>query len=350
MKKILIIGFELGGLGGTETVCRKFHDLISDKAKVNFLFFKQDKKNVDNVWLNNTTHKTIECHVRNTPLRRFSFSFMLSREIARTKPDIIIAIDAISCYIANTAKKMTLVKPTIYSWIHLSLFSAYKAKFVLKAEKHLSISNGNSDYLIENGVNKDNINTIFNPFTRSNIVINRDIEYNFLFMGRVLAGEGKNLNEMFNALSLVKGTWKLHIIGDGDDVQQLKELSNKLNIEKNIIWHGWIRDPWNYISNHIHSVSALLLTSTNEGFPMVLGEAISHGIYCISSDCKTGTTDIINDNNGSIYKLGNIEELSFKLQEIIDKKELPPHDMIIQSINHIYDEEYKNKIIKVLKI
>ncbi len=35
----------------------------------------------------------------------FLFSFMLSREIARTKPDIIIAIDAISCYIANTAKK-----------------------------------------------------------------------------------------------------------------------------------------------------------------------------------------------------------------------------------------------------
>ena len=72
-EKILIIGFELGGLGGTETVCRKFHDLISDKAKVNFLFFKQDKKTVDNVWLDNTIHKTIECHVRNTPLRRFFF-------------------------------------------------------------------------------------------------------------------------------------------------------------------------------------------------------------------------------------------------------------------------------------
>ncbi len=43
-------------------------------------------------------------------------------------------------------------------------------------------------------------------------------------MGRVLANEGKTLMKMFNALSLVKGIWKLHIIGDGDDVQQLKRV------------------------------------------------------------------------------------------------------------------------------
>ncbi|MDE9504691.1 glycosyl transferase, partial [Xenorhabdus bovienii] len=85
------------------------------------------------------------CYQKNTPLRRYIFSYKLARIIKKNNPDVIISIDAVSCYISNLANKLVFGKAKIFSWIHLSLFTAYKAKFVLKAENHLSISNGNTE-------------------------------------------------------------------------------------------------------------------------------------------------------------------------------------------------------------
>ncbi|MDE9571749.1 glycosyltransferase, partial [Xenorhabdus bovienii] len=83
----------------------------------------------------------------------------------------------------------------------------------------------------------------------------------------------------------------------------------------NIFWHGWVKEPWSFVQESIVEVSSLLLTSKNEGFPMVLGEAISYGIYCISSDCQTGTTDIIKKyRNGELYPVGDVKELAHILQ------------------------------------
>ncbi|MDC9615763.1 glycosyltransferase [Xenorhabdus khoisanae] len=354
IKKIMIVGFELGGLGGTETVCKKLYNLLNKDSDISFVFLKQDKKEKNSDWLKNVTHSILECYQKNTPLRRYIFSYKLSRIIRERNPDIVISIDAISCYISNIANKLVFRKIKTFSWIHLSLFSAYKAKFVLEAENHLSISNGNTEYLIKNGVDKDKIFTIFNPFERQNKTILRPNNVTkFIFIGRILAKEGKNLQEMFKALSMVIGNWELHIIGTGvpDDINFLKTLSDNLNISQNILWHGWIKEPWDFVQRNVVEVSALLLTSKNEGFPMVLGEAISYGIYCISSDCQTGTTDIIKQHkNGELYPVGDTKKLSYILQSIILKKELPEYNEIKNTINYIYDDEYILRIKSILNI
>ncbi|WP_340609327.1 glycosyltransferase [Xenorhabdus bharatensis] len=353
-KKIMIVGFELSGLGGTETVCKKFYHLLNGISYTTFVFLKQDNTKNSYDWLGNIKYTTLVCHQKNTPLRRFIFSYKLSKIIKNENPDIIISIDSISCYISNLAKKLSFKDIKTFSWIHLSLFTAYKAKFSLKAENHLSISNGNAQYFIEHGVKKEKIHTVFNPFERKKTIISRPNGVaKFIFIGRVLAKEGKNLQEMFNALSMVVGSWELHIIGTGNDsdVNFLKKLANDIKISNNIFWHGWIKDPWGFVRKNIVEVSSLLLTSTNEGFPMVLGEAISYGVYCVSSDCQTGTTDIIKQyKNGELYPLGDIKALSYILQSIISKKELPEYDEIKNTINDVYDEEYVMKIKLALGI
>ncbi|BET98638.1 glycosyltransferase [Xenorhabdus taiwanensis] len=353
-RKIMIVGFELGGLGGTETVCKKLYNLLNGYSDINFVFLKQDKEKKNHNWLKDVPFSILECYQKNTPLRRYIFSYKLSRIIKKQKPDIIISIDAISCYLSNIANKLVFRKVKTFSWIHLSLFTAYKAEFVLKAENHLSISNGNTEYLIKKGVSKDKIFTIFNPFARQEKTILRPKNVTkFIFIGRVLAKEGKNLQEMFNALSMVIGNWELHIIGTGvvDDIKFLKKLSDKLNISQNIFWHGWIKEPWDFVQKNVVEVSALLLTSKNEGFPMVLGEAISYGIYCISSDCQTGTTDIIKQyQNGELYPVGDTNKLAHILKNIISKKELPEYNEIKNTINDIYDERYILRIKSILNI
>ncbi|PQQ23573.1 glycosyl transferase [Photorhabdus luminescens] len=355
MKKIIVVGYELGGFGGMETVCKKCVSLLSkDNADIDigFIFIKEDQQPSNDTWLNGMKFKYISSQVRNPPLRRIHFALQLSKCIKQENPDLIISISAQSCYISNLARKISFKKIPVFSWIHLSLYSAYKAIFTLKADYHLSISTGNTNYLINMGVPNNKICTIFNPISRTPITITRPKNMSkFIYVGRIIAGEGKNLQSMFHALSQIKGNWELDILGSGDDIGVLQSLAVDLKIEQKILWHGWQVNPWDYIVNNIKEVTALLLTSTHEGLPMVLGEANSYGIYCISSDCKTGPSDIIQDSiNGILYPVDRPDVLVSILQDIVNGRQLPRSTDIKNAIERLYDDNYLSRIKSALNI
>ena len=73
---------------------------------------------------------------------------------------------------------------------------------------------------------------------------------------------------------------------------------------------------------------------------MVLCEAITHGVYCVSADTKTGPDDIINRNNGQLYHLGDVKELHFILQSIVDGATLPPQEKITNSAKKFSASQY----------
>ncbi len=82
---------------------------------------------------------------------------------------------------------------------------------------------------------------------------------------------------------------------------------------------------------------------------MVLCEAISYGIYVISSNCQTGPSDIVrNGINGELYPLNDIDILSNKIKEIVNGKQLPNYSNIKESITEYYDDIYHNRIIAIL--
>ncbi|WP_036771792.1 glycosyltransferase [Photorhabdus australis] len=355
MKKIIIVGYELSGFGGTETVCKKCVSLLSKHnadVDISFIFFKENNKFSNDTWLKGIKFKRIFSEIRNPTLRRIHFVLQFSRHIKQENPDLIIAISTRGCYISNLARKISFTKIPIFSWVHLSLYSAYKAIFTLKADYHLSISTGNTNYLINMGVPDNKIHTIFNPISRTPITITRPKNISrFIYVGRIIAKEGKNIQSMFHALSKIKGNWELHVLGSGDDINILQSLAVNLNIEQKISWHGWQENPWDYIVNNIKEVTALLLTSTHEGLPMVLGEANSYGIYCVSSDCKTGPSDIIqNSINGTLYPVDRPDVLVNLLQDIVNGKPLPNSIDIKNAIEKFYDDNYLSRIESALNI
>jgi glycosyltransferase involved in cell wall biosynthesis len=61
----------------------------------------------------------------------------------------------------------------------------------------------------------------------------------------------------------------------------------------------------------LRSSDAFLMTSDYEGMPNALLEAMVVGLPCISTDCRTGPKDMIDDGvNGYLVKTGDAESIS----------------------------------------
>ena len=242
----------------------------------------------------------------------------------------------------------------ILSWIHFSTVSQRKKyfKWLKLADKHLVISKENFEMLKRyDEVKKAYL--IHNATDEKEEIIPAPIDncQAFLYLGRVQIEGQKQLRDMLHALSRLELNWVLHIIGDGNDRKACMLLAEKLGIAEKITWHGWQNDSWSYIINQVKTVSALLLSSKMEGMPMVLIEAMSYGIPCISSDCKTGPSDIIVEGkNGYLYQTQDVEDFVRQLNKFSFYGVSLTRDQIKASISDFYFKNYFEKIDKILEL
>lgn len=112
--------------------------------------------------------------------------------------------------------------------------------------------------------------------------------------------------------------WKLDIYGDGasrKDLQQLIDVNNLTNIVS-------LKGTTDQVEEEFRKSSFFLFTSKAEGLPMVMLEAMSCGLPCVSYDCPDGPADII-DNNENGYLIDMNDELTMiaKISYLIENKE-----------------------------
>ncbi len=110
-------------------------------------------------------------------------------------------------------------------------------------------------------------------------------------------------------------SWPLLIIGDGEDKENLIQLSNNLEIADHVFFVGYQSNPHPYLAN----AGTFVMSSREEGFPVSLLEAMTLGCPIISLACPTGPTDIL--KNGQIGKLipfteDNPDELGLAMFEM----------------------------------
>jgi glycosyltransferase involved in cell wall biosynthesis len=104
----------------------------------------------------------------------------------------------------------------------------------------------------------------------------------------------KGFDDLINAYSLIqdKIPHKMVILGDGNDRQKLKNLVNKKKLNEKIYMPGYVINPLKYFKNS----EIFVLSSLREGMPNVLLEAMMCGCTPVSTDCKTGPSEIIRNN------------------------------------------------------
>lgn len=85
--------------------------------------------------------------------------------------------------------------------------------------------------------------------------------------------------------------WQLHIVGDGEEHHALSARIQAMGSDGNVTLHPSTTD----ISRHYRNASIYVMSSRFEGMPLVLIEAMAHGLPAISFDCPNGPAEIIRE-------------------------------------------------------
>lgn len=105
--------------------------------------------------------------------------------------------------------------------------------------------------------------------------------------------------------------WRLQIIGDGEEKEQLQQLIMHYQLEKQVK----LIPPTKQLNAIYQEASFLVMSSHYEGFGMVLIEAQAFGMPVVSFACKCGPRDIIKDGeNGFLVEEGNVGQLAAKMK------------------------------------
>lgn len=130
-------------------------------------------------------------------------------------------------------------------------------------------------------------------------------------VGRLHSQKGFDL--LIKAFSLIASEipeWHIDIYGNGTDKETLMKLIHERGLDARINLKGETDD----IYNEYKKSQFFVLSSRYEGFGLVLIEAMSCGIPCVSFKCDYGPEDIITDGvDGILVEDGDIEDLAKKI-------------------------------------
>ena len=128
-----------------------------------------------------------------------------------------------------------------------------------------------------------------------------------------------HLIECFAALAEKHTQWHLTIVGEGEN----RDAYDKLISERNLNHRVKLIGRAGNISDWYQAADAFALTSATEGFPNALIEAMAHGVPCISYDCLTGPSEIIEHGiNGLLVEANNKQALTFAIDSLLGSSEL----------------------------
>lgn len=127
----------------------------------------------------------------------------------------------------------------------------------------------------------------------------------FVTAGRI--EEQKNHIMLCNAFKKAcekYGNIYLNIYGEGSRTEKISEYIKKLGLLEKIKMCGRTSN----MPETLQNANAFILSSDYEGMPNALMEAMAAGLPCISTDCPTGPSDIIENNKNGILVPVNDEE------------------------------------------
>jgi glycosyltransferase involved in cell wall biosynthesis len=138
-----------------------------------------------------------------------------------------------------------------------------------------------------------------------------------LFIGRF--SPEKNATAVPRILAELKHLpWHCAMLGDGTEMNQVRNLIDKNNLTDRIQLIGWVDSD--SVKEHLAKSDVLLMPSLREGMPMAALQALSMGLALLLPD-KGSCPDLIG-NNGFLIEPGNLQAYTDSLEKLLTDKDL----------------------------
>lgn len=319
--------------GGAEKVCINLAtNWISKGHSVTFVLMNKRGE-----YLKNVPKKIKIISLKKKKIRQLFFP--LFNFFKSHRPDITLAqmwpltsITVLSWLLSFKIGKLFLV-----DHVHLStsvekeiLFPKKIFKLIVKttylfADKIVVVSNGVKKDLVEISSNlKNKIEVIYNPLVKKKIFnFKKDLYWKQKIWGNntencILSIGSLKLQKdhinLITAFSLLKSyqKFKLIIVGNGPLRKELKLLVRNKRLTNFIHFVGFKTN----LTQYYQTADLFVSSSKWEGFSNVIVEALSYGLPVVSTDCKSGPSEIL--KKGKFGILVPVED-SKKLSAAINK-------------------------------
>lgn len=143
-----------------------------------------------------------------------------------------------------------------------------------------------------------------------------------LSVGRLV--DTKHFDQLIKIFAEIdRPDWKLVIVG-GDSQRQnvshvLENLIKEYGLEKRVLLTGTVSN----VEEYYRKSKIFAFTSSSEGFPNVIGEAMSAGLPVVAFDCVAGPSELIEDGKtGFLVPLFDSEYFKKKLKKLMGDPDL----------------------------
>ena len=136
---------------------------------------------------------------------------------------------------------------------------------------------------------------------------------------------------------------RLVILGEGSERENLLELASRLGVSQRVALPGFDINPFAYMSK----AGVFVLSSRYEGFPNTLAQAMACGVPVVSTDCRSGPREILEDGKwGPLVPVGDWRGMANAIVETLDDP-LPAERLISRA--SVYSVEASvNRYLEVL--
>ncbi|PIP86727.1 MAG: hypothetical protein COV70_01040 [Parcubacteria group bacterium CG11_big_fil_rev_8_21_14_0_20_39_22] len=165
-----------------------------------------------------------------------------------------------------------------------------------------------------------------------------------LLIGRL--AEEKRFRLVIEALSYIpKDIWQLTVVGDGPMSDSLRNITVQKNIQDRVNFTGYQES----VAQFYQDAELLVISSINEGCPLVALEAMAHGVLVLSTEVGYLST-LLDYNRGFLMDVNTtILELSKKIKEVAALDCKQRNQMINEAQLFVYENHNIERNIEIFE-
>ncbi len=274
----------------------------------------------------------------------------LIRHLRRRRPSVLVVDRPRLAIAASRARRLSFSSTRLFTSVHIPLSLKLKRleKRKGRAQKTaiqrcyplldgiIAVSRGVADDMVHHlGLPAEKIHVVFNPAVPHDIdaMAGEAVDHPWLLSGGapIIMGAGRFTSEkdfptLIRAFAKIRRGRKcrLIILGEGKKQHAMESLAAELGVDKDLFLPGFVANPYKYMAK----AHLFVLSSTWEGFGMVLAEALAVGLPAVSTDCPCGPREILRDGRfGPLVPVGDVDALALAMDRTLDR---PPNPDVLR--------------------